>query len=228
MFDKRLYLEKDLRMPAPSPDWYEVLGVRPGASREEILSAYRRLSLACRPDASGDESLIRLVTAARDHLLAGSGRPPRGPVRQPPRGPRPDPRTAYGRRPEPGWDGRDAGYREAGERRYRDRPWRDEPPFTPDRDRSGVPGASHRLSGFLVSLPTPHRFRGWAGLFVAWLLLGVLGGVLLGHTNLIGPLVELCVFVTFPLFIIAALVKAQLRRRVLDYLYHYRRLRERW
>jgi hypothetical protein len=194
-------------MPATFPDWYGVLGLTPGASREEIQNAYRRLSRACHPDAEGDDGLFRLITAARDDLLAQPRRPgqrPRGPDPRPP-GPVPRPQRGDASRGQQGSRRRELG------------------PSTADSYRWRVPGSSGWFGDFLVRLPTPRRGWGWVAAFVAWVFLGTLVGAYLSSVSLLGPLVELCVFVLFPLLIIAAVVKSQLRQQVLGYLDYYRR-----
>jgi len=47
-----------------SPDPFSVLGVRPGASREEILAAYRKAALRSHPDQGGDAELFNQVRSA--------------------------------------------------------------------------------------------------------------------------------------------------------------------
>lgn len=47
----------------------EILGVGPGASREEIQAAYGRLIRAVHPDAGGTSGLAARLNAARDTLL---------------------------------------------------------------------------------------------------------------------------------------------------------------
>lgn len=47
----------------------EILGVGPGASREEIQAAYSRLIRAVHPDAGGTSGLAARLNAARDTLL---------------------------------------------------------------------------------------------------------------------------------------------------------------
>lgn len=46
------------------PTHYEVLGISPGASEEEVRRAYRRLVKATHPDAAGDPARFRLITDA--------------------------------------------------------------------------------------------------------------------------------------------------------------------
>lgn len=50
------------------PTHYEVLGIREGASEEEIRQAYRRLVKAAHPDVAGDPAQFRLITEAYDVL----------------------------------------------------------------------------------------------------------------------------------------------------------------
>lgn len=47
----------------------EILGVGPGATREEIQAAYARLIRAVHPDAGGTSGLAARLNAARDTLL---------------------------------------------------------------------------------------------------------------------------------------------------------------
>jgi curved DNA-binding protein CbpA len=57
------------------PDPYRVLGLQPGASLNEIRSAYRRLAKLHHPDAGGERSLPRFLSiqAAYEALNAGGG-----------------------------------------------------------------------------------------------------------------------------------------------------------
>jgi hypothetical protein len=48
---------------------YEVLGLRPGASKAEILSAHRRLMRGAHPDTGGSDWLAARINLARDVLL---------------------------------------------------------------------------------------------------------------------------------------------------------------
>jgi curved DNA-binding protein CbpA len=60
------------------PDPYRVLGLQPGASLNEIRSAYRRLAKLHHPDAGGERSLPRFLSiqAAYEALAAGGGADP--------------------------------------------------------------------------------------------------------------------------------------------------------
>jgi len=49
---------------------YQVLGLEPGASQEEIHQAWRRLVKALHPDSGGSEYLTAKINAARDLLLS--------------------------------------------------------------------------------------------------------------------------------------------------------------
>lgn len=50
---------------------FDTLGVAPGATREEILLAWRRLAIAHHPDRGGiDPSAFIEITKAKDALLA--------------------------------------------------------------------------------------------------------------------------------------------------------------
>ena len=60
----------------PSVDPYRVLGLTPGASLNEIRSAYRRLAKQYHPDAAGERALPRFlaIQAAYERLVDGEGR----------------------------------------------------------------------------------------------------------------------------------------------------------
>ncbi|MCJ7710592.1 MAG: J domain-containing protein [Chloroflexi bacterium] len=57
-------------------DPYRMLGLPPGASLNEIRSAYRRLAKKYHPDAAGDRALPRFlaIQTAYEHLVDGDGR----------------------------------------------------------------------------------------------------------------------------------------------------------
>jgi hypothetical protein len=69
---------------AVSRDPYQVLGVRPGASREELHDAYRRLVKLHHPDRNGGspESTRRFqeIQQAYDEVRSGTTQPPRAPA----------------------------------------------------------------------------------------------------------------------------------------------------
>ena len=52
-----------------SAEAYEVLGLHPGASREEIQAAYHRLMRTAHPDSGGSDWLAARINQARDVLL---------------------------------------------------------------------------------------------------------------------------------------------------------------
>jgi curved DNA-binding protein CbpA len=60
----------------PTADPYRVLGLAPGASLNEIRSAYRRLVKQYHPDAAGERALPRFlaIQAAYEALVDGEGR----------------------------------------------------------------------------------------------------------------------------------------------------------
>jgi curved DNA-binding protein CbpA len=48
--------------------YYEVLGVQPTASQDEITSAYKQLAKVVHPDAGGNAGLFRMISAAYETL----------------------------------------------------------------------------------------------------------------------------------------------------------------
>lgn len=56
-----------------SMEAYQILGLQPGASREEIQAAYRRLIQRVHPDHGGSAYLAARLNQARDVLLRGLG-----------------------------------------------------------------------------------------------------------------------------------------------------------
>lgn len=59
----------------------DLLGVEPGAGREEIIAAHRRLTTQVHPDKGGSNAAMQEANAARD-LLLGELPPPRDGVEQ--------------------------------------------------------------------------------------------------------------------------------------------------
>ncbi len=55
-------------LPAPPSPW-EVLGLKPGASREEITKAYRAKAMQCHSDHGGTDDQMARLNVARDDLL---------------------------------------------------------------------------------------------------------------------------------------------------------------
>jgi len=64
--------------PPPGPmseqEAWEVLGLRPGATEEEIRAAHRRLMRAAHPDSGGSDWVAARVNQARDILLGKMSR----------------------------------------------------------------------------------------------------------------------------------------------------------
>lgn len=58
-------------MSQPTFDPYQVLGVQPGATRDEIVAAHRELVRRIHPDVGGNTELTRVINHARDLLLQG-------------------------------------------------------------------------------------------------------------------------------------------------------------
>lgn len=56
-----------------------LLGVEPGASREEVIAAHRRLTALVHPDRGGTTTAMQEANAARDLLLAELPDPPPSP-----------------------------------------------------------------------------------------------------------------------------------------------------
>ena len=59
--------------PMTVDEAYQVLGLQPGASEEEIRAAHRRLMRAAHPDSGGSDWMAARINQARDILL-GAGR----------------------------------------------------------------------------------------------------------------------------------------------------------
>lgn len=116
-------------------DYYELLGVGPGASTSEIKSAYRSLAKVMHPDAGGTSGTFRALQEAYEtlsdpELRAEYDRPSSSGRSEPPgrgAGPRRGPTRATGR----------ARARRPGERRFGDDP--DFVPGTPEPDPADIP-----------------------------------------------------------------------------------------
>jgi curved DNA-binding protein CbpA len=50
---------------------YQVLGLKPGASEDDVRAAHRRLMRASHPDSGGSDWLASRINQARDILLGG-------------------------------------------------------------------------------------------------------------------------------------------------------------
>lgn len=59
-----------LAAPASARDPYEVLGLRPGASKEDVEAMYRVRAKAAHPDGGGSDEAMAELNAARDRVLA--------------------------------------------------------------------------------------------------------------------------------------------------------------
>ncbi|WP_157741224.1 J domain-containing protein [Jiangella sp. DSM 45060] len=78
-------------------DPHQVLGVRRGATPQQVTQAFRReVRRGGHPDTGGDAHAFRRLVAARDALLTP---PPTGPATPAPSAPRPHPRPAPQPRP---------------------------------------------------------------------------------------------------------------------------------
>lgn len=62
-----------IALPAPSlPEWWQILGVKEGATAEEINAAHRRASIEAHPDKpGGSHQAMSIINAARDQGLRG-------------------------------------------------------------------------------------------------------------------------------------------------------------
>lgn len=62
-----------LALPAPE-SWWQVLGIAPAASEDDIRTAYRELAKQTHPDAGGDQDKFVRVQAAYDAAMKAKGK----------------------------------------------------------------------------------------------------------------------------------------------------------
>jgi hypothetical protein len=185
--------------------------VRADASRAEVLAAYRRLSRSCHPDAGGNPGLFRLLTTARDQMLSDSGRrsssswqPPQasGSSWQPPRASS-SPRASAqpGETERDGWEARDeyVHIRSSHTGYVRPRP---NEPACPRPTRYSTKCS---FTDLLAALPTPMTARAWLLAFACWSVIRFAVGKL-GFDGL-GSLLGLGLSVSFPLLVVAAVIR---------------------
>lgn len=58
---------------SPQPGPYEILGLEPGASQDEVRRAFRKLAREHHPDSGGNGAIFRLIVDAYETLKAGAG-----------------------------------------------------------------------------------------------------------------------------------------------------------
>ena len=58
----------------PDAEAYDVLGLKPDATAEDVRAAYRKLMMGVHPDQGGSEYLAAKINAAKDRLLKKLGK----------------------------------------------------------------------------------------------------------------------------------------------------------
>jgi hypothetical protein len=181
-------------MHTRSAPWHDVLGVRRGASRDEILAAYRHVCRSCHPDADGNADLFRLVTMARDELLRE--------VQQS----HDSSRSAAESRPDHApddaeWDGWDVW-------EPHERPQASDPRsgHLHTTDTAGVRSKA-AMFDCLARIPAPRTRREWFGAFIGWCVLGIGLEDWAGRVPILGTLISLAILAFYPVLIAAAIVQ---------------------
>lgn len=72
--DPTLMKSAYLQLDAPAPEWAQVLGVAPTATREEIQAAYRSAAQQAHPDKGGSDAEMAALNRARDAALSAVSR----------------------------------------------------------------------------------------------------------------------------------------------------------